>query len=85
MEKTDPIVYEVPTTSFLPTVAIARLDDDFKPFDFNNQDDWFIQFTMNWSNGTYIDVDSINCSDLISSWTGITEEEKADFIKELAF
>ena len=79
------MVYEVPTTSFLPTVAIARLDDDFKLFDFNNLDDWLIQFTMNWSNGTYIELPSINCSDLINSWTSITEEEKAEFINELAF
>jgi len=79
------VIFEVPTTSFLPTVAIARLDDNFKPFDFNNPDDWFIQFTMNWSNGTYINVDSISCSELISSWTSITEEEKTEFMDELAF
>ena len=54
LNKREKTVYEIPMTSFLPTVGVARLDENYEPFDFNNRTDWFIEYTLvNYADDSY--------------------------------
>jgi len=52
LNKREKTVYDIPMSSFMPTVGIARLDDNYEPIDFNNRTDWFILYTLTLEDGS---------------------------------
>ena len=46
LNKQEKTIYDIPMTSFLPTVRVARLDENFMSFDYNNRTDWDIYYTL---------------------------------------
>ena len=89
-DKTNTVSYDVPVTSFLPTIAVC---DSFwdtiverKTDGCNNVDYWDVYFVQQGAVEAYWEyIPAVNCEDLIESWEDVSYEKKNSFFKELQF
>ena len=73
------------TRVYLPTFVIASYDREGDSATLNDRSIW--QYTWNMydetDDGTIKDVASVNCTELVLSWTDISQEERDDIIHEI--
>ena len=78
-----PLIYEIPTSNFLPTFYTSR--NTLTGIKYNEEDvfEWtFSDFDTNgvqWGEA----VGTVNCADLIESFTDLLDDEKKSMIKAL--
>ena len=72
LDKGADTVYDIPTTAFMPTFAFARELPDLSIVDINNLTDWNVGFIISYFNGTRVDVEAVNCEDVINGWTDVS-------------
>lgn len=70
---------------YLPTFVIASYDREGDAATLNDRSIWHYNWNMydETEDKTIKDVESVNCTELVHSWTDISKEERAEIVHEI--
>lgn len=73
----------MPTTDFLPTVSILSNYADRANWSFNDPENWEVEFSQ-YIGSEKIVLNSVNCKDLIDSFTQLSAADREAMKEEIA-
>ena len=78
--------YEIPVEMFLPTFTVGAIDIDPRQFKghINDPEMWDFRFEMS-NNFIETEVPVVKCTDLIESWTHLSDAQREMFLEEVPF